>query len=181
VRPGTVVKPKNARRILTTPDQAEIARGQQVSSGFSQRRKQLLSGTPLPLPLELQTPVSIRYQLQMTPRFREECIEGSWIGPLSCFPLLYESADCCAQSARGFEQGRRPTMCQIILNRPAGTSEPSQNVAAALEGIDEFSVNTGDRIQDVQSRMIAQHRGFILRKNLSLPWHGLAPFRFFPL
>jgi hypothetical protein len=57
-------------------------------------------------------------------------------------------------------------MCQIILNRPAGTSEPSQNVAVALQRIDEFSVNTGDRIQDIQSRMIAQHHGRILPKRL---------------
>ena len=97
----------------------------------------------------------------MTPSFREENIEGPRIYPLSCFSFLYESANCLAQCARVFEQGGLPKMGETILNRPAGAREPLQDIAVALQGIDQFSLDTPHRIQNIQCGMVAHHPGLI--------------------
>ena len=86
----------------------------------------------------------------MTPGLREERIESSRMCSHSCLPLLYESVDCFAEGARGFDQGGRPMICQIVLNRPAGASEPLQDIDVTVKRIDEFPANTSDRIREIQ-------------------------------
>jgi len=132
VRPGAVIKPKNTLLILTAPYEAEVVCGEQFGGTFSYGYEDLARSALFPSPFEVQAPVSLRYELQMTPSFPEEYIEGSRIYPLSCFPSLYESTNCLAERARGFEQGGLPKMREIILNRPADAREPSQDVAVGL-------------------------------------------------
>src|SRR4029077_6732736 len=132
VRPGAVIKPKNTLLILTASYETKVTAGEQLGGTFSYGYEDLLRSARIPASPEVQASVAPRYQLQITPSFREENIEGPRIDPLSCFSFLYESANCLAQCARVFEQGGLPKMCETILNRPAGAPEPLQDVAVAL-------------------------------------------------
>jgi hypothetical protein len=49
-----------------------------------------------------------------------------------------------------------PRSHSIAFHRPTGLRKPSQDVAVALQKVDELSVDPGHCIQEVQRRMVGK-------------------------